>query len=87
MEAKEFEIYKGKETFGRDDQAKIGEYVFDGGVIVGYAPDELCNGQCLLTKVKCDEDCFVLIDNGTIMSEDVEDGYSYLWCWRENVKL
>ena len=34
MKAEEFEIYKGKETFGRYDRS-VGEYVFDGGVIVG----------------------------------------------------
>ena len=87
MEAKEFEIYKGKETFGRDEQANIGEYVFDGGVIVGYAPDELFDGQSLLTKVKCDGECYDASEPDTIMCEDVEEGYSYLWCWRKNVKL
>ena len=87
MNAEEFEKYKGKETFGRDEQANIGEYVFDGGVIVGYAPDELFDGQSLLTKVKCDGECYDASEPDTIMCEDVEEGYSYLWCWRKNVKL
>ena len=86
MEAKEFEKYKGKETFGRDDRS-VGEYVFDGGVIVGYAPDELFDGQSLLTKVKCDGKCLDASETGTIMSEEVKEGYSYLWCWRKNVRL
>ena len=86
MNAEEFEKYKGKETFGRDDRS-VGEYLFDGGVIVGYAPDEKFDGQCLLTKVKCDGECFDASEKDTIMSEDVEEGYSYLWCWRENVRM
>ena len=86
MEAKEFEKYKGKNTFGRDDQS-LGEYVFDGGVIVGYAPDEKFEGQCLLTKVKCDDDCFDASEPHTIMCEEKQEGYSYMWCWRKNVRL
>lgn len=87
MEAKEFEKYKGKETFGRDDKARFGEYVFDGGIIVGYTPDEKFDGQCLLTKVKCVCKCFDASEPNTIMIEETEEGYSYLWCWRKNVKL
>ena len=86
MEAKEFEKYKGKETFGRDERS-VGKYVFDGGVIVGYAPDEKFDGQCLLTKVKSDGECFDASEPNTIRIEETEEGYSYIWCWRKNVKL
>ena len=87
MEAKEFEKYKGKVTFGKDERS-LGEYVFDGGVIVGYAPDEKFEGQCLLTKVPEAGECIDVSEPDTIMCEPKEyEGYSYLWCFRRNVRL
>lgn len=49
MEAKEFEIYKGKQDVWKRRKG-VGEYIFNGGVIVGYAPDELFTGQCFIDE-------------------------------------
>ena len=92
MTEKEFKKYEGKTTFGFVRGVNI-----DGCIVIGY--DSIRNGSlivgcydsrgwiCLLTKVKCDGECYDASEPDTIMCEDVEDGYSYLWCWRENVKL
>lgn len=94
MKKEEFEKYQGKPTFGKDNEANSGKYIFDNGTIVGYADDEIFDGQCLITKIP-DGKGLNLVDDEAIIPDEKEremfkentEEFSYFWCWRKNVKL